>query len=146
MKKSLKKILATVLLSATMVSSLSATTVFAKSTEKGNLNGVACSGSIAYVKTPAGVPNGVKATTAFGPSAKTIKATAVVCYKSGNNKKYIIAKNSDCQGATSATASTNDVGNVYGGRGHHYIKFGAYSWEEDTYIGTVWDVVKKLEL
>ena len=44
------------------------------------------------------------------------------------------------------TTDYDDVGNVYGGRGHHYIKFGAYSWEEDTYIGTVWDVVKKLEL
>ncbi len=37
-----------------------------------------------------------------------------------------------------AIASNNDTGNVYGGTGWHYVKSGAYTWENNTKTGTTW--------
>lgn len=62
MKKSLKKILATALISATMVSSMGTIPVFAASSTTGTVGGISCSGSVSY-----SVSNkSATATTSFG--------------------------------------------------------------------------------
>lgn len=68
----------------------------------------------------------------------TLKVKATVYYKV-NGKSYTNqASDSSRGGGVSAIARNNDFGNVYGGKGWHYIKSGAYTWENNTKIGTTW--------
>lgn len=47
---------------------------------------------------------------------------------------YAYAPGGACNGIQAKTI----FGNVYGGTGWHYIKSGAYTWENNTKIGTTW--------
>ena len=68
----------------------------------------------------------------------TLKVKATVYYKV-NGKSYTNqASDSSRGGGVSAIARNKDFGNVYGGTGWHYIKSGAYTWENNTKIGTTW--------
>ena len=65
-----------------------------------------------------------------------VKATV---YYKVNGKSYTNqASDSSRGGGVSAIARNKDFGNVYGGTGWHYIKSGAYTWENNTKIGTTW--------
>lgn len=131
-----KKILAC-LMSAIVVCQLMVSPVYATTSVKTRLAGISCSASVAYSRTPAGDCNGIIASTTFAASG-TLKTTATVCYKSGTKKYTKTSSNSVISGASSATAYNNDVGNVYGGKGTHSVKFSGYTWETSTKIGTTW--------
>lgn len=137
-KKYVKKIMAITMALSMMLGTKGATPIFAASNVNGTINGVSCSGRIEYAKTPAGTVNGARAVTTFGP-AGTITATATVYYKVGTKKYSKTSSNSSSMGGVSAVANTNDIGNVYGGKGTHKVVFGAYTWKpSSTTIGTTW--------
>lgn len=138
MKIKTKRILGAVLATATVMGMAGTTSAYAASSISGKVNGVSCSGSVKYVKTPAGVPNGVQATTYLG-GAGSVQVTAIVCYKFNNVRYVTPVSNTGTAGAVSATAHTNDTGNVYGGKGKHNVTCGSDKWEnKTTSIGTTW--------
>lgn len=135
MKKNVKKIMGAALLSAMIMSS---THAYAASSVSGSINGVSCSGRISYATTPAGVPNGVRATTTCGANG-TVKARATVYFKKKGKKNSITTAITSSIGGVSITANTNDVGNVYGGKGYHYAQYKSGTWQpSNTIIGTTW--------
>lgn len=129
--------LGTALLSASMLGMLIGTPVQAASSVSGKINSSTCSGSVSYAYAPGGACNGIQAKTIFG-NGGTLKVKATVYYKV-NGKSYTNqASDSSRGGGVSAIARNKDFGNVYGGTGWHYIKSGAYTWENNTKIGTTW--------
>lgn len=133
-----KKLLCAVMLSAMLVASLGATTVYAGSTISDSHNGISLGGSVRYASAPSGTVNGITATTTCGP-ANYLYAKAVVCYKVAGNKYTNSATNSSAGGGTSATATTNDVGVVYGGIGTHSVRVSGWEWNnKTTSIGENW--------
>lgn len=138
--KKIKKILAAALVSASLFSSVGAFNAFAASQQTGYINGIACTATLAYVYAPGGAANGVRASTAFGPIATSIYAKATVYYKVNGVKYKNSASNTATQGGVSATAYNNDVGNVYGGKGYHVIRYSTFSpWYANTSIGETWN-------
>lgn len=141
MKIKTKRILGAVLATATVMGMAGTTPAYAASSISGTINGISCSGSVKYVKTPAGVVNGVRANTYSGGGGG-VNVTAIVYYKVGSNKRHATASNTGTAGNIAATAYTNDIGNVYGGRGIHTVRCGACTWgPETTSIGTTWQGV-----
>lgn len=138
MKIKTKRILGAVLATATVMGMAGTTPAYAASSISGKVNGVSCSGSVKYVKTPAGVPNGVQATTYLG-GAGSADATAIVYYKYKGERYQNDDKTTGTAGAVSAIAYTNDTGNVYGGKGIHNVTCGSDKWRKKiTSIGTTW--------
>ncbi|GEM_PF-254901 len=134
----LKGKLGTALLSASMLGMLIGTPVQAASSVSGKINGSVCSGSVSYVyASPGGAKNGIQAKTIFG-NGGTLKVTAYVYYKSSGKSFKKSSSNSSGGGGVATIARNDDVGNVYGGSGVHYVKSGAYTWEEETKIDTTW--------
>ena len=111
--------------------------VQAASSVSGSISGRTCSGSVSYVYASGGASNGVIAKTIYG-SGGILKVKAKVYYKSGGKQYTREASNSSSGGGVSAIARNNDTGNVYGGTGWHYVKSGAYTWENNTKTGTTW--------
>ena len=138
MKIKTKRILGAVLATATVMGMAGTTPAYAASSISGKVNGVSCSGSVKYVKTPTGVVNGVRANTYSG-GAGSVDVSAIVYYKCMGVKCKHEEKNTGTAGAVSATAYTNDSGNVYGGKGKHTVRCGLGTWGEAiTSIGTTW--------
>lgn len=133
----LKSKLCTALLSVSMMGMLMGTPVQAATSVSGKINSSTCLGSVSYTYAPGGASNGIQAKTIFG-NGGTLKVKATVYYKA-NGKRYTNqASDSSGGGGVSAIATNNDFGNVYGGTGWHYVKSGAYTWENNTKIGTTW--------
>ena len=135
--KKIKKILAAALVSTMLVSSVCAPSVFAASSDSGTVNGVSCYASIRYTTNSSGTQNGAVATTSYGASSDGIMAKATVYYYDKYNA--FLSKTSgeavNTIGGVSATASANGLGTVCGGKGNHYVKYGAYTWGPTTTIG-----------
>ena len=135
MKKK-KKVLAAALVSAMLIGSVGASSVYAASSDSGTINNVTCSASVVYTKNSAGTNNGATATTRYGAPA-SIKAKATVYY----NDRYgnLTSKSSgyavNTIGGVSATASADGLGTVCGGKGEHYVGYGSYTWTPTTTIG-----------
>lgn len=137
MVKRSKKIGA-MILSVVMLGTIATTPVSASSNYvTGNMGGNTCSGNVVYAYAPGGACNGVTAKTVFNTGG-TIQVKATVCYKSNGKQKTNTVSNSASGGAATVTAHNNDLGNVYGGKGWHYVKSGAYTWRDTTSIGTTW--------
>lgn len=120
-----------------MVCQFTVSPVYAASSVKTTLVGISCKASVAYSRTPSGDCNGITATTTFGASG-TLYTTAKVYYKYAGNKFSSTTSNNVISGVSSVTAYNDDVGNVYGGKGTHKVKFSGYTWETSTTIGTTW--------
>lgn len=137
MKKNVKMILATALLSATMVSSMGATPVFAATSVSETLNNVTCSGSIVYSRNSSGVANGVTAMTGYGASA-SISATAIAYYNYGGTTRHTNpVTRTNTAGGVSATASADGLGTIKGGTGTHTVSITNSSWTGNTQIGII---------
>lgn len=139
MKKSgkINRIVAGMMLSSLLLVTAGSESAYAATNVSGKIGNLVCSGSVSYSSTPAGVVNGVNAVTSFGAGG-TIKATSTVCYMFNGIKYKKTASNTSSAGGVLATAKTGDVGNVYGGIGVHYVKYGAYTWNDTSKIGTTW--------
>lgn len=125
------------LLSAVMFGTITTIPVQAASSVTGNISGATCSGSVSFVYAPGGACNGVQAKTIYG-NGGTLKVRARVYYKASGKSYTKDASNSSSGGGVSTIARNNDTGNVYGGTGLHYVKSGAYTWNNNTKIGTTW--------
>lgn len=133
----MKKKVITCLLSGIIACQFMVSPVYAASSETGTLDGHTCRGTVVYSRTSSGDCNGVTASTTFSVGG-SLKATATVYYKYGGIK-YTSSVSDGASGlGVSATAKTNDIGTVYGGKGVHHVTYGAYSWDTTTTIGTTW--------
>lgn len=111
----------------------SGTTIMAKPTESGSLNGHSCYGSIDTDR------DNAYGTTSCGRGNVRMTVTAKVYYWSNETCFRSEATGSSTNGGTSATAKKKIGGaDVIGGKGIHSVSFDAYSWGPvETTTGTI---------
>lgn len=114
----------------------SGTTIMAKPTASGSLDGFACYGKVSTDEDSA------TAITTCGRGNINIKATATVYYWFGDKYYNSIMYHSNSNSSSSATAKKNKGGaQVIGGKGEHHVSFNSdnvsHNWDGTTTIGTI---------
>lgn len=105
----------------------------AASSVTGSIEGTEISGRISTDSTSA------VAVTAFGRSNSTISATATVYWWWGTRQGSDTASDSSSAGGVSAKAVKSMGGaDVVGGKGDHFVAYGAYTWTNTTSVGTTY--------